>query len=732
MGINFKRLSTAVAVIGLAGVVSGVFAHLPSGRSLNLKTVPNSSSKSRFDFTVADASPYSDSKEYQGGEVVESGDFEGTKTYWTNAWWSKGEKPGEFADSGGTSPWGLINSKAFGEGSEYQWVGWNSAASKWEVTHDNEWNFTETQVGDWGDQLDKKGPGAYLPTWRDGAEGCYSMIHDDIGAMSYEGSVEPANEVGYEHERIRVAWGVKVDAMDATEWGQARTMVLDGHEMVNHSYDHTSAADQWQWFYQGDKLPNTDPSIPKEIMNLDVDSSGTSWKSLPIQVPYINYKGGDVNQPETLYNAVTFQVSNDYEYKVDSTFNAEWGEYEYTYVSTGKIKAEHNGWSDAAAANVKMLKVFCVPGWTDTRAEVNIKGANDLMNQKIYEQVDSPRFPKDKRCEYYVYPYDAYSNETHDMLYAEGIIASRGGAKSGTPLPGDFFHPFRIDFDAFFMLDANAETVFPDNPHQRISLKGLVDRVWKTKGYMIREFHACADVDYWDDANDQTKGGWWGGIPKSLYKTHFEYLDELIDGNKITVETPTTAVQYRLTANSVSGVALTDGGIVTEATGGATYVTASASGCNPVYQDEISVIVVMNDTWTNMYARYADGTYPRFQPRKMDDAGKAWSVSVNPYEQGGKVFLSTDMVATKDIATKANMQKAAISAATKGTVTFNAPAGKYDLKIYNLKGRVIANQAINASGLTKTVNLNKSLANGQYIFNLTNGVENVRAKLMVR
>lgn len=156
----------------------------------------------------------------------------------------------------------------------------------------------------------------------------------------------PANEVGLAHPRIRVGWGAVVNKMDDTEWQIAKKMVMDGHEIVNHSYNHTSPTNQWQWFYHGDRLPNTDQTIPKEIMNLVVDSSNSGWLSKTIQVPYISYMNNDANQPETLYNLVTFQVSSNYEYKVDSTFNAALEKWEYNYISTGKIRAEHYGWSD--------------------------------------------------------------------------------------------------------------------------------------------------------------------------------------------------------------------------------------------------------------------------------------------------------------------------------------------------------------------------------------------------
>ncbi len=68
---------------------------------------------------------------------------------------------------------------------------------------------------------------------------------------------------------IRVGWGVFVRDIDEDEWKGARDMVMDGHEMLNHSWDHTSAADQWQWAHSKGKsiteeeiLSIDDPALP--------------------------------------------------------------------------------------------------------------------------------------------------------------------------------------------------------------------------------------------------------------------------------------------------------------------------------------------------------------------------------------------------------------------------------------------------------------------------------------
>ncbi len=179
--MNSKRL--AIAVMTTAFVTTMVSAHLPSGRSIRLgnpdrvgAAVPGvTGQKTRATIDVSQIKTWDQNTEGYNCKIgdsyyIKKGEFKGTDLYWKGSWYpDKGDMPGEFADSGSTSAWGLINSKAFTEGREYQWVGWNSNAGKWEVVKKpGTWEFTENQIGNWGSQLDSEGPGAYVPTWRDG------------------------------------------------------------------------------------------------------------------------------------------------------------------------------------------------------------------------------------------------------------------------------------------------------------------------------------------------------------------------------------------------------------------------------------------------------------------------------------------------------------------------------------------------------------------------------------
>ncbi len=775
--MNSRKL--AIAVMTTAFTATMVSAHLPSakvarqqmGRPYQGSATSNTRGTGagfqldlvktwdqNLEGNNARAGTSKDSKEF----YAKHGDFKGTTQYWRGNWYpDKGDQPGEFADSGGTSAWGLINSVAFGEGKEYQWVGWNSNAEKAETKHDGtEYGLEDITVGDWGNQIDNEGPGAYLPTWRNGAEGAYTMIHDDIGAMNFETSVQPANDVAKDFQDIRVGWGMFVRDMDHDEngpkeegeWAAARQMVMDGHEMLNHSWDHSSAADQWQSGYIGETLSKDDPNMPQELRGLTIGPfTGQEYnKTISFQIPYIRYVNGDVNQPEIkLSEMQSYAVSSDY--AVDSMFviNGKDSSYEATTLpsdddlwevlgehgwvdtiryATGKIKPIHKYWKSEQEPKAPMLKIFCVPGWNESMYDINIARSKKKMDENIYDMIESPRFQPGKKTEYYVYPYDAYSKTTHDALKAQGMIAARGGAKSGFALPGDFYQPFRIDFDAFFMMDEDASWTLADdgaqhNEHQRISLKGLVDRVVSNKGYMIREFHACAAVDYWDDANDQAKGGWWGGISQSLYRKHFEYLDTLIKQHKLVVFTPTEAVKYRLTTNSVKSVDLSG-----------MELTVSADGCLPEYQDEISVIVKFDEAFEVLAASYSDGTRPRYAPRKMDDTGKSWSVSVNPYRDGGKVTLSEEPH-VGNLSTNVKATGLSFRGILNNKIALKLPAGEFTASLYSVSGRKIASTKVMGNG-SKLVSTNLSTANlgaGMFILNVEKaGASVMQHKFMVK
>lgn len=686
------------------------------------------------DLIASNSEEWNKDKSYNAGSTVIHGEFEGQEHHWYNNWWaSKDDIPGVIPDSAKENPWSLINSLGFGKGEAYKWIGWNDSADMWEYKHDDSWIFTSAKVGTWGPQIESKGPGVYVPTYRDGAEGAYTVIHEDFGAMSFEGAVKPALDILSNFPRIKTGWGVLAHVMDTEEWREAQNMVKEGHEIICHSYNHQKAYDLWQWHYHGDSLNREDWNIPVELRNLCVDSGNGNWEDLTIEIPRVTYKSGDIQQPETTYTTFTYQVAN-YEFIMDSVYNSDWGEYEYTYPNKGKIKTNSYGWDDNAGSegsNVSMLKLFCQTGWDAPDFHVNMKVVKDLIDENVYNQVNSDKFPKNKKCGYYVYPLNDFDHRSHDSLYNYGYIGACGGDRLGIPTNGDFYYPFGLTYDNFFQLDANGETVYPDNPHQRISLNGMPDICWKMKGYMIRKLSACVLYDIWQcncdvtNCHHEEKSVWWGQIDHILYSKHLKLVDSLITENKITVYTPSEAVKYRLTANSVSSAS------INEETG-SVLVTVNAEGCLEKFQDEISVIVKLKSPYTELYSKYEDGSYPRYQPRKMDNDGYAWSVSVNPYRLGGKVILSSEenaIISNKAVLSQLNVKFKKI---TRNNLTLRVSKGEYSLKIYNLSGTLMSENTIMSDGRMRTINFKQRLASGTYLVKLKSKNGRFVNKILIR
>ncbi|WP_034638358.1 hypothetical protein, partial [Chitinivibrio alkaliphilus] len=736
--------------------ITPLLAHLPSQHSALLQHGRRASTENlRSGFQNHGA--WDPNEEYRGDHTIQQGDtvshgkFEGQKLWWWAKFYASGEQmePGMFAPEGGTSPWVLINSASAIEDGRvsYEWSGWND---------DIEQDISPMD--------------AVIPTWRDGAEGAYAFTHDDIGAMPLDLSVKPAIELAKDFPEIKQAWGVFVGEMNQREWDYALEMAMQGHELFNHSMEHTSAAEQWQWFYPGQTIPAHDPSIPEEIRGLTVvgtwgdperepvypvetpaiavfesplvaieathywtqnapsseipgteleDPFGTVIEPriyakdgveeivLPTgQKQYVKYTyrdesgsgnnegyiaatgpswmelsqlddyGGEgywepdspalLSEPETWdgskqwhgagegtiyeYNGTYWQSLSDAPGSDPEEGHENWrhlGDIEIPFFSsegtyTGRTwssSTQHVGEDQGAPAFI--AKIFCVAPWEDEEYALNIRDAKDSIDAQVWERIENSGeyFRRGRRDAHYGYPFDAYSEVTHDSLYQAGYTTARGGAKSGVPTPGDFFHPFRIDFDAFFITrndwtvnSAGEEFIYPNNPHVLMGANEMVDSIISQRGYMIRELHAVADIPDGEWYNDDRpefwplntvgagQGGWWGGITVNQLRRHYEYVQERIDDRRLTVFTPTEAVTYRITANATESA--------TVSRNGDNYTLSTELNrpdLDERYWDEISVIVHLEEAVDSLAVQYhtineewCPSGSPRRRPRQMD------------------------------------------------------------------------------------------------------------------
>lgn len=884
-------MKTILSVLVLSVIFSLSFAHLPSINSTQFINgqvgFGYKGNISRATVEYKNRGEWNGTTEYRGdysiatGDTVSYGTFNGKKLWWWAKFYAKGEslKPGFFAPQGGTSPWVLINSLSASEGNgtpKYSWVGWN--------------NQLATSMTDMS---------AVIPTWRDGAVGAYSITLDDIGAMPFDLSIQPAWDLLQDYPEIKMCWGVYVEKMKDNDWNNAIKMVGEGHEMFCHSMRHTSAADQWQWFKPGQKIPSHDPAIPEAIRGLTVVGTWGDPAAEPVY-PYVGdgtrvFSSPLVSIKATHYwtqNAPTSEIpgtvlgapygtviepivtakdgveiitlatgQNQYvkytkkdttgegfnegyiaavgptwlelsdldnygalpqyggagtgfwqssvsaapkEWKWDIQTSIKLGEivsYSGSYFKalvdapgmaptttpdwSGKVSWEAatytasdaesalkdtNGtytgrcWTsttkyvaDDKGAPGFVAKVWCVKKWEAADYKDNIKDANDIINEKLYSKITSAGeyFEKGKVSEYYGYPFDAYSEVTHDSLEQNGFVGARGGAKSGKPIPGDFFHPYRIDFDAFYITKSDWNTnskgagyTYPDNPHVLLGMNELIDKVIEQKGYMIRELHAVADIqdDSWFESDKSIgteewainsaakgKGGWWGGITKNLMKEHFDFLNNKIASNDLTIFTVGEVTKYRMTANVSNTPSITKNGN--------NYILSvkTKEDIKEKYQDEISVIIKVSDPITKTIGTigskitgdfsvlYDNGESPRRRPRQLDAEGKVWSISMNPFKgnvtinptgewTGQDVDFETDLVKSKTVTniikTKQFGEK----------ISITVPSGSYEVDLVSLNGRIIksvqfngTNTTIHTSGISSGAYVMRVISNGKLV-----------------
>jgi hypothetical protein len=753
-------------------------------------------------------------------------------------WWAKfaasgADRPGT-AKEGGTSAWVLVNSLSATEtgNPNYRWRGWNG-----DIANHN-----------------AAVPWAVVPTWRNGAEGAYSFTHDDIGAMPFDRAVLPGWRVARDFPDIKQGWGVFVREMSESDWEQARQMVLQGHEMFNHSMDHTSAANRFFIFNPGDIIPQ-DPDIPQELRGLEVVGAWTinwhhhdnGWRAQdydhvasgnhtggvgvgqanigvalsdrnggwqgPLRKPY--YEDGSwidtlraTNELITIYAYPYWEGASP---NPDARFadgrstimkiEPKPGTQEFTlptgqvvYIRDGKISVSSTGWfeeidiinrwpfyynradlgpspsSPGAIACVAdgrraytacdrgrpgfILALHTAFGWDETAFNRNIDEANAVINREIYEKIGAtPYFKAGKRSEYFGYPFDVFSEVTHARLEQSNFVGARGGAKSGVPMAGDFFHPYRIDFDAFFIErrdwtpnSKGAGFVYPDNAHVLLGLNEMVDEIIRTRGYMIREFHAVADIqspNAWYDDNpnpDQwpvnnpgaNVGGWWGGIAEFQLRQHYEYLQQRIDARQIVVYTPSEAIKYRTTANAVTGATIVGNQN--------TYtLTVQAAPIAEKYQDEISVIVAFRSGTDRMSVRYADGESAYRRPIPMNAEGTRWSVNVNPYKGPATITPGAEWGGPTSISGGRNLvtRQASVSFAGigNGQINLNLQSGNYTAQLFNVQGRMIGSANFNAvNGVNATGIRTDNLARGLVILQVRNaeGASVLQHRFMLR
>ena len=350
MGTFKNGMRVALIITALTGMT---FGHLPSLNDASLKMgVTGTGGRGRATYT--NRGVWTSTEKYRGdyknsqGDTVSYGTFN-NKTLW---WWAKfaadsTKVPGKFGSGGDTSPWVLINSLSAAQNngqSTFQATTWNTGLN----------NLPAGQ--------------AAVPTWRDGATGAYSFTHDDIGAMPFDLAVQPGWDVAKNHPDIKQCWGVYVEKMEEYDWGKAREMITEGHEMFNHSMRHTSAADQWQWFYPDKKVPTHDPAIPAAIRGLTV--AGV-WK--------VKGRGADYLVGNSNSSAFDFDFTAKPSGTIDTAANANQGKFQIPMVLANSSGEWENSGNPTAVFYNDYIEMT-VPVFWDGVSPSNTHGVVPAIN----------------------------------------------------------------------------------------------------------------------------------------------------------------------------------------------------------------------------------------------------------------------------------------------------------------------------------------------------------------
>jgi len=730
-------------------------------------------------------STYSGNHSTLQGDTVSHHSFNEKQMWWWTKYYAKGEQlqPGVEAVESSKNPWILINSLSARETGtpatpvEY-WRGWNDDV-----------------------EYIKEGE-AVVTTWRDGAEGAYTMMHEDFGLMPYEYSVKPALEIARDFPEIKQSWGAVVAKMNDSDFERAVAMVAEGHEIFNHSYEHTSPNDQWQYFYPSQTIPTYDPAIPEEIRGLTVSGTWGDPDHVPVTpaptvitlenelvsiscTPHwtqnaptpesvgslVSIEGKQIEVIEPIVTAkaetekIVLSTEQDQFVKYSVRDSSGNGMNEGLIAATGVTWLEtteldqygENGWSGTSpnvvvdnGSPVFIVKVHCITAWEEEEYKLNIKEAADVINERIYDKFTTigEYFSQGKKVEFYDYPFSMNSEAMLDTLDLYGYVGTSGETRTGSVTPGDFYHPFRISSDIFYISQSDwnpsskgEQYVFPNNPHSRIGLNEMVDEIIESKGYMIRKLSAVANIagDEWYDTDLPAvqwpinspaygKGGWHGGITTNHLIDHYTYLKSKIDAHELVVYTPSEAVKYRMTANACSGASLIHNGD--------TYILEieTIDTIPEKYHDEITVIIALNEAVDflkveYMYPDVNHSSHPRISPRQMDTEGKIWAISMNPYLGAAELALNEthpEKAVSFDMVTPVVENKletagiASFQGLRNGQIYLNLSKGTYNASVYSVSGRELLNIELVSNDGVVTADIAAELSSaGMYILEIT-------------
>ena len=130
----------------------------------------------------------------------------------------------------------------------------------------------------------------------------------------------------------------------------------------------------------------------------------------------------------------------------------------------------------------------------------------------------------DQKLEYFIFPFDSFSQPMIDHLGTVGYEGARAGIKGVNP--PDFPDPLRGEFDVYNDENSIYYPQFSD------VMKAYVDDAIAKGGWAIRELHGVADTS-------------WEPVPTADYLAHLDYVKSKVDEGALWVDTPSTVSHYR-------------------------------------------------------------------------------------------------------------------------------------------------------------------------------------------
>ncbi|MFL5730792.1 MAG: hypothetical protein ACJ75J_14990, partial [Cytophagaceae bacterium] len=88
----------------------------------------------------------------------------------------------------------------------------------------------------------EEGPKVYIATFKNDAEGAYTLIHDDFGGDWARGIEEYADTMAF-NRGIPFCFALISGQCDNKDWKNANQMIAHGHQVVNHSMYHKCGRD---------------------------------------------------------------------------------------------------------------------------------------------------------------------------------------------------------------------------------------------------------------------------------------------------------------------------------------------------------------------------------------------------------------------------------------------------------------------------------------------------------